>query len=263
MLNLASIVALTCVLQQVQSVPVTGSTSLSTRDVIPMLPPKGDAEEEKYQPLLDFDTDSCYYTSAIDIGGRTNPGLEPYWGNSLSKCRESSRIHSSHVYSRQRCNNGWCAIMYEYYFEMDHTGFEAFGAGHKHDRENIVIFVKDSQVKRVAPSCHGKYDKASENFLTGGDRAKLVFHKDGLGTHCFRIATKKDDDKVENFTKDWILGSVLGWNHWPSGELKYKMFEAWRSGVAPKLWDWEDAFTKNLRMAAGDKVPGFDPSRDE
>lgn len=93
------------------------------RDVIGALPASSASDEARYQPILDFDTDGCYYTSAIDINGRTNPGL-PIQGNINEPCRQPNRLQSSNVYSRKRCNNGWCAYMYEYYFEKDQVGEE-------------------------------------------------------------------------------------------------------------------------------------------
>jgi hypothetical protein len=78
--------------------------------------------EHKFQPLTDFDTDGCYYTSAIDKDGNTNRGLsqkDVYFKGLAADCRDPNRLENNNVYSRRRCNNGWCAIMYEYYFEKD------------------------------------------------------------------------------------------------------------------------------------------------
>lgn len=37
---------------------------------------------------------------------------------------------------------------------------------------------------------------------------------------------------------------------------------AFPSGIAPKLWDLNDAFTNNLREASNGQTGSFDPSRD-
>lgn len=37
---------------------------------------KQDRLEIKLQPLLNFDSDGCYNTAAIDASGRTNPGKD-------------------------------------------------------------------------------------------------------------------------------------------------------------------------------------------
>ncbi|CZT14078.1 uncharacterized protein RCC_00053 [Ramularia collo-cygni] len=242
--------------------------ALIARDLIGALPASADSDEQRFQPLTDFDTDGCYYTSAIDSSGRTNPGLPVQSGTPVAgECREASRLQNNNVYSRKRCNNGWCAIMYEYYFERDVTGFEFAGSvtsGHRHDWENIVIFTQNNVVKRIAPSCHGKYEQAmnTPGPLVGGDRAKLVFNKDGPATHCWRFANGDDDARQENYTGRWFLGNLVGYNNWPSLDLRQKLFDAFHGGIAPKLWDFNDAFTNNLRSASNGQTGGFDPSRD-
>ncbi|KLU88286.1 hypothetical protein MAPG_07273, partial [Magnaporthiopsis poae ATCC 64411] len=179
---------------------MTEIPELRRRDIRGALPVRALAIEHQFQPVLDFDKDGCYYTSAIDPNGSRNPGLPAAGGvppNCLrAACREPNRLQNSNVYSRARCNNGWCAIMYEYYFEKDQVLCGSYAAGHRHDWENIVIFVRDNQVKRVAPSCHAEYSKATNSPRLQGQRAKVVYHKDGGRTHCFRYATAADD-KIE------------------------------------------------------------------
>lgn len=89
--------------------------------------------------------------------------------------------------------------------------------------------------------------------------------EDGRKTHCFRKATILDD-VVENYTEQWYLGdNLIGWEHWPNStvNLKMELLDAFTGRVAPKLWDRNDVFTKNLKAAAGKAVDGFDPSYDE
>ncbi|GAB1310668.1 Necrosis inducing-domain-containing [Madurella fahalii] len=180
-------------------------------------------------------------------------------------CRNPDRLDHNNVYARSRCNNGWCAIMYEYYFEKDQAICGSFLGGHRHDWENVVVFVKDDQVKRVSPSCHGEYQHPSDApMLDGEHRVKMVYHKDGAGTHCIRNA-KPADDGIENHTGKWFSSKVVGWEGWPSTELRDKVLDGknWSGdgGIRPKLGD--NDFAKNLRDAAGDGVPGFDPEKDE
>jgi hypothetical protein len=244
-------------------------TPLEARNVIGKLPSGASELEHKFQPYADFDKDSCYYTSAIDGNGVTNGGIPKrnWWAKDVAQgCRDGARLDSNNVYSRSRCNNGWCAIMYEYYFEKDQVSWGNTISGHQDDWENVVIFVKDNQVKRVAPSCHGGYSKATNSpRLQDNTHAKVVFHKDGGGTHCWRNAEEKDD-KVENERGSWLWGTLVGWNNWPKasdgGSLRDKMFLRWQEGVAPKFWDHKDVFTNKLREAAGNDVPGFDPAKD-
>lgn len=89
----------------------------------------------------------------------------------------------------------------------------------------------------------------------------MVYHKDGGFTHCWRTANEADD-KVENYTGKWFLGKLVGWDNWPSVDLKNKMLSNWAGGVGPKLTDNESKFVNSLKAAAGSSVPGFDPTRD-
>lgn len=114
-------------------------------------------------------------------------------------------------------------------------------------------------MKRVAPSCHGNYDHGTNSPpIHDGTHAKVVYHKDGGQTHCFRIA-KPADDKIENFTGKWFLGNLVGWNNWPNIDLRNKLVNN-GPGAKPKFND--ATFVEHLKKAAGNNVPGFDPSKD-
>lgn len=238
------------------------------RDLRTALPNSALAIEHKYQPVLDFDRDGCYYTAAIDAAGNLNPGLNAAHGVPptclQSQCRDPSRLQNSNVYSRSRCNNGWCAIMYEYYFEKDQNVCGSFAqidgkGGHRHDWENIVVFVHNDEFRRVAVSAHGGYLASSAPLLQDGTRAKVVYHKDGGKNHCFRMGSDADDKGIENYTGQWFLGTLVGWTGWPSVELREKAMN-WAGGIQPKLTDAH--FAEYLRKAAGDQVPGFNPDVD-
>ncbi|KAF4437306.1 hypothetical protein FALBO_17415, partial [Fusarium albosuccineum] len=147
-----------------------------------------------------------------------------------------------------------------YYFEKDQAVGGSFLGGHKHDWENIVVFAQGDNIVRVAPSCHGKYDGASNQFPADGTSPQLVYHKDGAGTHCFRFANDDDIANPENPRGEFFKAALVGWDNWPSGELKDKMLNNWKGGVGPKL---DDEFGDSLKAAAGDGVNGFDPFKDE
>ncbi|KAK3390623.1 necrosis inducing protein-domain-containing protein [Podospora didyma] len=222
-----------------------------------------DPEAHKFQPVLDFDNDGCYYTSAIDSGGSTNPGLNYAQGvppNCLrATCRDANRLQNSNVYSRSRCNNGWCAIMYEYYFEKDQVVCGSWGAGHRHDWEHIIVFTQGETVRRVAPSCHNGYGGATNSPRLQGQRAKVVYHKDGGQTHCFRMANAADDS-IENYTGQWFLGSLIGWTGWPSTWLRDTAMNANFGAASPKLRG--DRFGSALNSAAGGQTGSFNPWSD-
>lgn len=237
---------------------VQGSPAFnSRRSILPALPEAADDIEFKFQPKLDFDTDGCYNTAAIAPDGNTNNGA-PATGTPQGNCRDPHQLENSNVYSRARCNNGKCAIMYEYYFEKDQNAHGIYGGGHNHDWENIVVFTEGDTIIRVAPSAHGGYE-ASNEFPTDGTSPLIVYHKDGVKNHCFRFANDKDIAGVENFSGSFYRSPLVGWNHWPEG-LRDILFENFSGGIKPKLGDAD--FTDNLRKAAGDSVPGFDPAID-
>jgi hypothetical protein len=228
------------------------------RDIISALPGSASDIENTVQPLLDFDSDGCYNTAAIDASGNTNPG-KGATGTPQGQCRDAVQLENSNVYSRARCNNGYCAVMYEYYFEKDQAVMGSFLGGHRHDWENIVVFTQGTSVIRVAPSCHGGYERASNQFPLTGLRPNMVYHKDGVGTHCFRFANDDDLASPENPFGQFYSSPLIGWNNWPDVSLRDKMLATWNGGIGPKL---DDEFGDKLREAAGDALPGFDPYLD-
>ncbi|KAF1813981.1 NPP1-domain-containing protein [Eremomyces bilateralis CBS 781.70] len=171
-------------------------------DLLSPLPDTATSGALKWQPVLDFDKDSCYHVAAIDKDKNLNPGLEPR-NNNLDLCRAQDRLYHSNAYSRQRCNHGWCAYMYGYYFEMDQMF--AFGQnGHRHDWEFIIVWTLNDEVRFVSWSAHGDYTTA---YYTGvrfeGNHPKLVYHHGAANTGSFRLA-KPEDDKIENHWGVWF-----------------------------------------------------------
>jgi hypothetical protein len=103
----------------------------------------------KWQPVLDWDKDTCYQTSAIDNNGNTNPGLAP--SSSESECRDPSRQWNCNTYARERCNHGWCVYMYGYYSEMDWSQWSS----HRHDWEHAMVWTRGDSAWSVMWSAHG------------------------------------------------------------------------------------------------------------
>ncbi|KAJ3459185.1 hypothetical protein MRS44_015258 [Fusarium solani] len=211
---------------------VASGTPVHKRDVIGALPEGADQLELKFQPHLDFDSDGCYQTSAIDPNGNVNPG-HGATGTPQGDCRDPHQLENSNTYSRKRCNNGFCAVMYEYYFEKDQAVGGSFLGGHRHDWENIVVFTQGDNVVRVAPSCHGKT---------------------ALELTAFRFANDDDRNNPENPTGSFFRAPLVGWDNWPDVGLRDKMLQNWSGGVGPKL---DDEFGNSLQAAAGDGVQGL------
>ena len=149
---------------------------------------------------------------------------------------------------------------YEYYFQKDQALGGSFLGGHRHDWENIIVFLQGDQVIRVAPASHGGYDQATGEFLSEGFNPLLVYHKDAPHTHCFRLAVEDDLERVESDFGVFYRSPLVGWDHWPDPALRDTMLQAWKKGVGPNL---DDEFGRSLWKAAGDQVPGFDPYLDE
>ncbi|KAJ9414473.1 necrosis inducing protein-domain-containing protein [Fusarium oxysporum] len=221
--KLITAAALLSAMASVQASPV----SISKRDVLTALPGGASDIENKFQPALDFDSDGCYQTAAIDPDGNLNPG-HGATGTPQGDCHQA-------------------------------VGGSFLG-GHRHDWENIVVFTQGDNVVRVAPSCHGKYDGASNEFPSDGSTPLLVYHKDGAGTHCYRFANDDDQANPENPTGSFFKAPLVGWDNWPDVGLRDKMLQNWNGGVGPKL---DDEFGDSLKAAAGDGVQGFDPYKDE
>ncbi|MFJ5774166.1 NPP1 family protein [Streptomyces sp. NPDC093094] len=182
----------------------------------PALPASADALDRTFQPAYDYDTDGCYATAAIGPDGSVSPGLKPT-GALNGQCRDASDLDSTNGYSRSKCNNGWCAILYGSYFEKDQALPGISLGGHRHDWEHVVVWVQDNQVKYVSTSNHGSFTvHGASQMRFEGTHAKVVYHKDGISTHCFRAAGS-GDEPPENHKRTWQYPTLVGWNGYPAG----------------------------------------------
>lgn len=179
------------------------------------LPQRATANDLRWQPVMDFDTDGCYNVPAIEASGRIAEGLEHNWVGLSEDCRDESDLRNNNVYSRQRCNNGWCAYVYGYYFEKDVALANFLDPGHRHDWEHIQVWVKDGKAEYVSASQHGGFEiKKASDVRWEGERPKMVYHKDGVSTHAFRFGNA-DDDRIENHLGVWFRGALVSWNGFP------------------------------------------------
>ncbi|MGD6749208.1 NPP1 family protein [Streptomyces sp. BH105] len=182
----------------------------------PPLPANADAMEQTFQPAYDYDTDGCYPTAAIGPDGTVNGGLAPS-GAVNGQCHDASDLDDTNGYSRTKCNSGWCVILYALYFEKDQAVAGSGLGGHRHDWEHVAVWVKDGRAEYVSTSAHGKFDiHTRDQIRWDGTHPKIVYHKDGIGTHCFRPANP-DDDAVENHDGTWQFPGLVGWNGYPAG----------------------------------------------
>ncbi|KAI1115132.1 necrosis inducing protein-domain-containing protein [Nemania sp. NC0429] len=235
---------------------------LAARDPPKALPQRATANDLKFQPAMDFDTDSCYNTPAIGPDGTINPGLDHENTGLSSSCHDLSDLQNNNVYARARCNNRWCAYIYDYYFEKD-VALANFplDPGHRNDWEHIVVWAQDGVAKYVAASMHGGYEvKAAADVRWEGTHPKMVYHKDGLSTHAFRFGNT-DDDRIENASGSWFFGALVSWNGFPSLSLRDKL-SAYDFGSANFALK-DSAFPGNLDQARAGFIPEFDINKDD
>ncbi|MDH2388948.1 NPP1 family protein [Streptomyces sp. HNM0663] len=220
----------------------------------PALPANADTLDRTFQPGYDYDTDGCYAVPAIGPDGSINGGLKTT-GSLSGSCRDASDLVNTNGYSRSKCNNGWCAIMYTSYFEKDQAipGWDPFG--HRHDWEHVVVWVQGDEAKYVATSAHGDFDVYPRDKIRwDGAHPKVVYHKDGLSTHCFRPANS-NDEPPENHQHTWQYPALVGWNGYPAG-LRDKLANADFGSAHFGIKD--GSFEGNLAEAKPSGVP-FDP----
>jgi len=219
------------------------------------LPQRATDNDLRWQPVLDFDKDGCYNVPAIDSSGNVAEGLGHHYTSGSRDCRDESDLDNNNVYSRQRCNSGWCVYLYDYYFEKD-VAVQHFidAGGHRHDWEHIAVWVRDGggqgSAEYVAASAHGKYDiRKASDVRWEGDHPKIVYHKDGGSTHAFRFASPRDDDKVENHKGRWFLGPLVSYLGFPSDEIRDKLFAHDFGGASIAIKDGGNAFAHNIEKA--------------
>ncbi|MCX5388627.1 NPP1 family protein [Streptomyces sp. NBC_00094] len=182
----------------------------------PALPANADGLEQTFQPAFDYDTDGCYPTPAIGADGTVNGGLNPS-GALNGQCRDSWDLTNTNGYARYKCNNGWCAIIYGLYFEKDQAVAGSGLGGHRHDWEHVVVWVQNNQAQYVSTSAHGGFSVYGRDRIRwDGTHPKIVYHKDGISTHCFRPANS-NDEPPENHQYTWQFPSLVGWNGYPAG----------------------------------------------
>jgi hypothetical protein len=223
------------------------------------LPQSATANDLRWQPSLDFDTDGCYNVPAIGANGAIVQGLPHNFVSLSSNCRDLSDLDNNNVYSRQRCNNGWCIYLYGYYFEKDVAIPNFFDPGHTHDWEHVAVWVKDNKAEYVAASQHGNYEiRAAANVRWDGEHPKIVYHKDGLSTHAFRFADPSDD-AIENHKGVWFRGPLVSYNGFPAG-IRDLLF-AHNFGAATIAFK-DSTFPDNINKAKPAAIATFDANMD-
>ncbi|WP_344566233.1 NPP1 family protein [Streptomyces axinellae] len=221
----------------------------------PALPGNATDRERTFQPAYDYDTDGCYATPAIGPDGTLAEGLK-LGGDVNGNCRDLSDLENTNGYSRSKCDNDWCAIVYASYFEKDQAALGGGSAGHRHDWEHVVVWVHNDQAEYVSTSAHGGFTVHKRADLPfEGTHPKVVYHKDGISTHCFRAANT-NDEPPENHKGTWQYPALVGWDGYPAG-LRDKLTQADFGSALLGIKD--DTFNSHLEKAKPTGIP-FEPN---
>jgi hypothetical protein len=255
----ATLAALT--LMQVQ--PAQAATWPTPVNPLPQLATTFD---KRFQPALDFDTDVCFNVSAVDSSANITAGASTYATRPPATCRNANYLKTSNVYSRARCNHGYCARVYAYFWQSDFS--------HAYDWETIIVWTSDngtsSQVVGVSRDDHGDWDTRATSggqlrFLddTTGSHVKMVYHYETLGfSHLFRFSkTDGGDEPPENGTGAWLVQPLVSWNGYPSLTVRNKIANY---DFGSGNFEIKDArFATSLAAALQTSItPGFDPNTD-
>lgn len=201
---------------------IIGMTSSAHAGVLTPLPESTTTFQKTFQPVFDYDTDGCLPVAAIDINGTLNGGLDDS-GAITGQCR-SGHLGNANTYSRAKCNNGWCAIIYTLYFEKDMACTACTALSHRHDWEAAVIWVRQGSgtPSYASVSAHGDYTTRNwSDVPRDGVRLKVVYHKEGnlgtdVGTHSFRFAGW--DERAEAWGDGgWDFPRLVTWTRFPAG----------------------------------------------
>lgn len=164
------------------------------------------------EPVFDFDGDGCLPSAGISRTGQQNDGLRTT-GKITGDCRSHDFMESSNTLHRGACvdANGarYCGHFYSLYFEKDQV-IDYFGGGHRHDWEYAAVWTINGAVSHGSYSAHGALTTKPANELPfEGSHLKIVYHKDGPGTHAMRFA--KPNEVAENPYNAFVTPVITSW----------------------------------------------------
>jgi len=162
-------------------------------------------------PVFDFDTDGCLPSAGISRSGQQNGGLKPT-GSITGGCRASNFLDLSNTLHRHACVTSgpdtYCGHFYALYFLKDQVS--VLGGGHRHDWEHAAIWTRNGVVTHGSYSAHGALITAAAAALPlENGHLKIVYHKDGVGTHAMRFA--KPGEVAENSYGRFVTPTIVSW----------------------------------------------------
>ncbi|KAF4120921.1 necrosis and ethylene inducing peptide [Geosmithia morbida] len=173
--------ALSLAIKATSAAPVeTSPSSLQARDVInhdavatfPETVQAGGFADviQKFKPFLHI-AHGCQSYPAVDADGNTSGGLQDT-GSATGGCRDQSK---GQTYVRAKTRGDQTAIMYAWYMPKDMPTTGVSTGSHRHDWENVVVFVDSAQnLVSAGASGHGEYKKTTTP-QREGDRLKVEY----------------------------------------------------------------------------------------
>jgi hypothetical protein len=155
-------------------------------DAVARLSGSVNAAEARFLPVLEV-VDGCQPYAAVQDDGSYSGGIEAT-GSETGACKGNG---SGQTIVRSRCeDSGICAYMYALYFPKDQgmvNGVATPGVGHRHEWENVVVWVRDEAVVAVSFSQHSGYEiKAVDQVTLRGSTVSVQYGTGGDTTHSFR-----------------------------------------------------------------------------
>lgn len=188
--------------------------------------------------VFDFDHDGCLASAPVRRFGTkyiVNSGLD-LSGTLSSNCNFKDQLQYANIVYKEQCTvhqgSNYCARIFAIYTVKDKTISSRLDfAGHSHDLEHAVIWMKDGVVTHVGASAHGKLmnrpvEQAPKAEQYGKNSYAVVYHKDGLITHALRFAKSKTKNNIQvlneqakNPTGKWLTPNLVDVDQAPQDYL--------------------------------------------
>lgn len=196
---------------------------------------------QRYLPMFHRDS-GCYPYTAVDKNGAYNEGLKAS-GSASGECSSEDK---QQVYARdKKVNETTTAIMYSYYFPKD-GGYLIAEIGHRHDWENVIVFVENAEeiyndktekIVGAAYSAHGDVSTTTTpNKSATNIYIDYAYHFSV--THSMQEGTEGSNSKMV----------LIDWDHLPTlskETLNYQSFG--KAGVPFK--DADNKFNTKIEEA--------------
>lgn len=198
--------------------------------------PQGNAIR-RYEPFLHI-ASGCQSYIAVNANGQVSGGLDNT-GGSTSGCNDNRR---GQTYARGIWHRGRYAIMYAWYFPKDQITDGGGNFGHRHDWENVVIWIDNPananpHVFGAAASGHGSYKKTTAPQMRNGNHLQVEYMTNFPTNHELQFKTSPGRDL-----------SMVDWDTLPGPARTALNTHNFGKATVP-FKDDKDTFTANLDKA--------------